>query len=138
MIETVKLSKSEWVSMASDVHLICFNEQIVPDFNNITFALLNVEDKKPQTYCTVRELDKESCYWQYGGSFPGTKGTTKTFSNMRRNIEKCLQEGYKRISFYVENDNMVMLKMALKHGFKIIGTRMFKGSVLVEFLYEAS
>jgi len=134
--EVKKISGDEWRLMAASAHLVCFNEKIEPDFNNIDFALLNVRGDAPLNYCTVRELDKESCYWQYGGAFPSSKGTVQSYLSYKRNAEWCLANGYKRVTTYIENTNLPMIKIALKVGFKIIGTRMFKGSVLVEFLLE--
>lgn len=136
MIEVVKLSREEWKLMAADAHVVCFNERIPKDFNNIDFAVITAENKTPQTYATVRVLDKESCYWQYAGAFPSSKGQGKSLDNMKRTMDYCFAQGFKRISFYVESDNTIMLHMALRNGFKIIGTRTFKGCILVEFLYE--
>lgn len=136
--EVKKITKQEWAVMSDKAHLICFSENRPSDMDRIDFALLNVRNGSPLNYCTVRELDKESCYWQYGGAFPNSKGTGTSFYSYKRNAEWCFNSGYKRITTYIENTNLPMIKIALKVGFKIIGTRFFKGYVLVEFLLERS
>ena len=136
-VEVKRISKREWQKLAYNAHLVCFDEIRDSAMDRIDYALLNVRGKTPLNYCTVRELDSESCYWQYGGAFPNTKGTVQSYESYRRNAEWCFRQGYKRITTYIENTNLPMIRIALKVGFKIIGTRTFKGSVLVEFLLEA-
>lgn len=136
MITVDRLTKEEWLPLSADAHLVCFNEKIEQDFNNIDFALMMTKDKTPLNYCTVRILDQESCYWQYGGAFPNSKGTVYSYKGYAAFAHECFDAGFKRITTYIENDNIAMIKIALKVGFKIIGTRNFKGSVLVEFLLE--
>lgn len=88
------------------------------------------------SYCTVRVLDAESCYWQYGGAFPGCKGTLYSLRSYQEYAKWCFKYGFQRVTTYIENTNTAMIKIALKVGFRIIGTRFFKGHVLVEFLLE--
>lgn len=131
----VRFSPQEWKKLAHNAHLTCFNELRDPSFDRIAFALLTVRDGTPLNYCTVKELDAESCYWQYGGAFPSSEGTIQSFRSYKRNAEYCLTQ-YKRITTYIQNINVVMIKIALKVGFVIVGTRNFKGEVFVEFLLE--
>lgn len=137
MTEVKKISKEEWRQMSENAHLICFNEHRPSSMDRIDFALLNVRDTDALDYCTVRELDEESCYWQYGGAFPNTKGTPTPVHSYKRYAEWCFANGYKRITTYIENTNIAMMKIALHVGFRIIGTRTFKNHILVEFLLEA-
>ena len=60
-----------------------------------------------------------------------------SFNSYARNAKWCFDNGYKRITTYIQNTNSPMLRIAMKVGFKIIGTRTFKGDVMVEFLLEA-
>jgi len=130
-----KINKGEWISMSRDAHLICFNEIRDPMMDRIDFALLSVRDE-PLSYCTVRELDAESVYWQHGGSFPNTKGTGTAYYDYKRYAEWCFENSYKRVTTYIENNNLNMLKIALKVGFLIIGTRTFNGHIMLELLLE--
>ena len=129
------LSREQWKSISENAHLVCFNESRDALLDRIDFALIYNVDGVANAYCTIRELDAESIYWQYGGAFPGTKGTSKSFTAYQSFADWSLSR-YKRISTYIENGNIVMLKMAMKVGFRIIGTRTFKGTVLVEMLLE--
>lgn len=134
-MEIKKLSPSEWALYSKDAHAVCFSEHMPTGLERITFALLAVENGEPCAYMTCRENDAETIYWQYGGSFPGTKDTTKSFRAYQA-FTRWHKERYKRAVTYIENDNFVMLKMAMKIGFKIQGLRYFKNSVLLEHLLE--
>lgn len=134
-MRVIKINSSDWAESSEYAHITCFNEKRPAEMERIDFALLAI-DEKPQAYCTVRELDSESAYWQFGGSFPEARDTIKSFKaySMFRNWMK--EAGYKRISTYVKNDNIVMLKMAFKIGYRIIGTRTFKNEIYVELLND--
>lgn len=124
----------EWAELA---HKISFDEKRPGDMNRIDFALLviNKEKNEPAGFCTVRELDNESIYWQYGGAFPGTIGTVYVAPIYDALIDWCKKK-YKRISTLVSNKNVPYLKLCMKYGFRIIGVRLFQGEVYVELLNE--
>lgn len=136
--EVVKVSSDRWAELAASAHLAVFNETLPPEYDRIDFALLVVEKmhNQPVAYLTARELDADSVYLKHGGVFPPIKGTINSVVTYREMMKWCL-ERYKRITTLVENTNTAYLKMALQVGFKPIGMRYFKGSLLVElFLGE--
>lgn len=123
----------DWAEAA---HKVVFEEKRPAEMNRIDFALLVINAKnEPGAYCTVREFDHESIYWQYGGAFPGTIGTIYTVQMYEALIEWCRQK-YKRITTLVNNENISYLKLCMKFGFRIIGVRVFKGEIFVELLNE--
>ena len=73
---------------------------------------------------------------QYGGSFPGTKGTVASVRCLEQIIEWCDFAGYQKVSFLVENVNEAMLKLAMRLGFLITGIRVHKGKVFLENVLE--
>jgi hypothetical protein len=125
----------EWQTFAENAHLICFNEHRPAEMNRIDFALLVVDGKTPQAYGTFREIDSETVYMQYGGSFPETLNTVKSFQAYCL-VLNYLKERYKRATTLIENTNLVMMKFAMKQGLRIIGVRNFKGSILLEHYIE--
>lgn len=127
----------KWAELSERAHLIVFNELKKPDMNRIDYALL-VESKsgEPMFYAECRELAKDSLFWQYGGAFPGTKGTIVSVRCFEQLIEWAEFAGYTRISFLVENTNEAMLKLAMRMGFLITGIRMHKGGVFLENILE--
>lgn len=135
MIKVEVISKELWAGMSESAHLTVFCEKRPWEFNRIDFALMAV-DEKPLQYVTCRELDQETLYWQYGGSFPSCKGTPKSFAAYKAIIETCRKAGYKRITFLVENNNFSMLKFAMASGFMITGVKNFQGSILLEHILE--
>jgi len=136
-MKVVKISKDDWGKLSKEAHLITFGEDKKPDAERIDFTLA-VESfgGVPMAYATCKELDSESLYWQYGGSFPDTKGTVHSFRAMKELLKWVKTAGYVRLGFYVENDNAPMLKLALKTGFKIMGVRYFRDSILLEHRLE--
>lgn len=135
MERIVVVDSAEWMKSSQQAHKWAFGEVRAPEMDRIDFVMLNVRDDKVLNYCTVRETDSESVYWQHGGASPDTKGTITSFKSYLRNAEWCLGK-YKRITTLVENKNKAMLKIAMKVGFIIIGVRTFKGSVMLELLLE--
>lgn len=124
-------SSSEWRELSADAHLTCFGEVNDPSRERINLALMAVDDA-PVAYMTIRELCPETIYLQYGGAFPGTQGTVKSFRGYTLMLSKLSELGYKDALTNIENSNIPMLKFAMKAGFKIIGTRNYDGSVMVE------
>lgn len=136
-MRVVRVEKEEWKVLSEKAHLIVFNENKNSENDRIDFALTVEEEESSLllSYITCRETDSDTLYWQYGGSFPGTKGTILSYRAVQATLRYC-QERYKRVFFYVENKNSAMLKMALKCGFLITGIRNYKNTILVEHLLE--
>jgi len=131
-----KFSPTEWAVMAENAHRYCFSEIRPADMDRISFAIASFEDEVPFGYVTVRELDSESVYWQYGGAFKSCEKSVKVLKHYQGYINFCKEAGYKRISTYIQNTNLPMLKMAMHCGFRIIGVRLFQNEVFCELLNE--
>lgn len=137
MIRVERFTPREWAQHSENAHKICFGKLKPSAWDRIDFALLVVNDDRPLGYVTCRETDPETLYWQFGGAFPGTKDTATTFKGYCAFVEYC-RDKYKRITTLIENDNLVMLKMAMKVGFRVVGIRFAAGSVLLEHVLEFS
>lgn len=127
----------EWAQMSEDAHRIVFDRHKPATWDRIDYAILLIDDSHDVAagYITCREIDGETLYWQFGGAFPGTKGTIKSFQLYQFALNWC-QGRYKRVTTLIENTNTVMLKMAMKVGFRVIGVRSFKGAILLEHLID--
>lgn len=136
-MHVIQVEKETWLENFSEsAHKIAFNEIFEKQRNRLDYALLVVsEDDVPIGYITVRELDSDSCYWQFGGAMPNIIKTVGSWKAYQACIEWASTR-YKRIATHIENTNAVMLKFAAKAGFKIVGVRNFKGSILLEHLME--
>lgn len=121
-----------WKTLAESAHLGVFGEFRDKDKDRIDFALLAINEQDiPVGYMTCREMDADKVYWQYGGMFEPFRNTIaswKVYEAFRDWHKEKYQAAYTRI----ENDNIAMLKMAWKIGFRIIGTRYYNGVVLIE------
>jgi hypothetical protein len=135
MIEIKKLNKEQWNELSEKAHSICFNEHKPSEWDRIDFALVGDNFGIPMGYITCRETDAKTLYWQFGGAFPSSKETVWCFHTYQKFVDFCRSD-YERITTLIENTNTVMLKMAMKVGFRIVGIRYFKGSVLLEHLLE--
>jgi RimJ/RimL family protein N-acetyltransferase len=129
-----RLTVDEWRIFAEDAHLAVFNERRIHTLDRVDYALLGTTADSATVlgYATVSELDSESVYLQHGGVFEKGFKSWQLYTSMLDTVRK----DYKRVFTRVENINTVYIKMAIKAGFKIIGTRTFQGSVLVEFYME--
>lgn len=136
MITVEKLTPNQWKIYSANAHKIAFNELMNPDDDRIDFSLVSIFMDSICGYITCREVDSKTLYWAYGGAMPNIKNTALSFKAYSIMAEKCKESGYFRIFTLIENTNLVMLKFAMKIGFKIIGTKTFKGSILVEHVLE--
>lgn len=135
MISVVKVHRDDWKDMGESAHIAVFGKLKPPEKERIDFALLVENEKELMGYLTCREHDSETLYWQFGGAFPGTQGSSLTFSGYQAFVAWC-KERYKRVTTLIENENTVMLKMAMKVGFRIVGVRTYQGEILLEHLLE--
>lgn len=136
-MEVKRITRGDWATLSERAHLVVFNEIRKPEMDRIDFALIvDNGSGMPLQFATCREVDSESLYIQYGGSFPGTKGTPKSLRCFNAILDWANLAGYRRVAFLVENTNSAMLKLALGVGFKVIGIRNYRGSILLEHVKE--
>lgn len=132
MIEVKRIEPPEWKLLSRDAHVSVFREDWDADKDRIDYALLTVDGKNELIqFATIRELDAESAYIQYGGSFPNYRGTATSHRSFQA-ILRWLDERYKNVSFLTENTNFAMLKFAIKERFVVIGVRNFKNHIMLE------
>lgn len=136
-MELVHMTSDQWTNYAADAHLVVFNEVRPVEMNRIDFAIMTVNEGIPQTFMTARELDSETVYMQYGGSFPSAKGTVTSFTSYSLIVDYLLSK-YKRITTLIENTNFPMMKFANKKGLLVVGIRYFKGQIFLEHLIEVA
>lgn len=135
MINVERVEKEQWKEMSESAHRAVFSEIKLSETERIDYALLATEDGKLYGYCTVRELDQDSIYWQYGGAFPPSEKSIRAVRAYEAFIKYC-SDRYKRISTLVSNENIRYLRLAMAHGFRIIGVRTFRQEIFVELLNE--
>lgn len=127
-----KLTPEQWDVISADAHVAVFQELRPSLMNRIDYAMVVVNGPKICGFTTVRELDHESVYWQFGGILPDIRKSSFSIRSYFAIAEWSFGEGVKNISTIVENTNTVMLKMALRIGFVIIGTKTLGGKIYVD------
>lgn len=135
MVNIHQIPRDQWVGNFSEsAHIEVFNEYRPRELERIDYALLATSAAKDDIvgYVTVRELDNESAYWQFGGAVENMRSTPLVVAAYRGFIGKMKETGYKRVSTLVENQNVRYLRLAMAHGFRVIGTRATQGKVYVE------
>lgn len=134
-----QISPEDWALVAEQAHLLAFQERRPAEMNKISFCVTVEEKEKPGVplvFATMRELDSESIYWQYGGVFSPAQKSIKTYACYHKVSQFTKELGFKRVTTYVENTNKAMLKLAIDLGFIPIGIRNFKQQILLELLLE--
>lgn len=134
MIEIERYTAEEWSEYSSECHQLVFKEIRDRSLDRISFAYILGDDVGPIGYVTFRELDSESVYMQYGGAIESRRGfaAVKAFDFFMQDIWK----DYKRVSTYVENENIGYLHLLMKKGFRAIGMRTFDGKIYLEMYKE--
>lgn len=133
-IKVVVIDKYEWVkNFSENAHKLAFGTFKPSQTERIDYALLVVNEVEdtPLGYTTVRELSSDSCYMQFGGALPEYKGHFRVLEGYTEVIN-FLKLSYKRITTFIENTNLPMMKLAMKVGFKITGLKHYNGTVLLE------
>jgi len=127
------LQPAAWATVSEGTHFEVFGTLKPKDWDRIDYALLALREGEalPIAYMTCREVSRDCVYWQFGGSFPEIRGTLASWAIYKEFIEWARKK-YKMVSTYTANDNYSYLRMALKAGFKIIGTRNVDGEVFVD------
>jgi hypothetical protein len=135
--EIKQYSANEWELLAQVSHFLVFDVNRPAELNRIDYALLIIDKEKdcPCGFITIRELDADSVYWQYGGAMPQYQKSIAAFS-MFESVIEWTKVRYKRMSTLVKNDNFPMLKFYMRLKAKVIGCRNFHGEVFLEHLLE--
>ena len=135
MDKIVLMNASEWEKYANEAHLLSFSVDRPSSFDRTNFAIMYVHDEVPYSFMSCHEMDEETCYIQWGGSF---KPEEKKVFAMRAYVKMLgfLCEKYKRLTTSIENTNTEMLKPAMKAGFRIVGVRVGAGKVFLEHVLE--
>jgi RimJ/RimL family protein N-acetyltransferase len=129
-----KISSEDWQLMSESAHVIAFGEKRESKMDRVDFGLIAIDNKgEVSGYVTCIEMDQETIYWQHGGAMPEYKGSIHTIQGYTLFVNWC-HEHYRRITTKIENTNTAMLKLAMKLGFTITGTEVFKGKLLVQMI----
>jgi ribosomal protein S18 acetylase RimI-like enzyme len=132
--KAIQISQEEWMAgFSENMHKLVFKEIKPATRDRISYALLIVKDEEVIGYVTVREMDDENVYWQFGGVIPKFRRSMTAVKCIETAIE-WQKARSRRIVTYVENTNLPMLKFYLSYGFLIIGTRTFEGKVMVDLM----
>lgn len=135
-VQVQRIPAHAWITQFSEhAHRIAFGEIMPKTLERIDYALLAVTEKESLMYVTCREIDEHSLYCQFGGAMPGAKGTPAS-REAADAIMAWIKSRYQRMGFMCENENYPMIRLAVNLGFKIVGLRNVKGSVLLEHLVE--
>lgn len=135
MIKVEVVKPHDWAAITNLLHHCVFGSHLKPDQERISFALLGRKDDEVLGFVTCLETDSNTLYWKFGGTVPGARQTSMSWLLYQRFVNLC-KEKYERITTLIENDNITMLKMAMKVGFRIIGVRIYNGQILLEHLLE--
>ena len=136
MIELVIIPGGEWrKEFLESAHKLAFNTEIDAETERVDFGILALKDNVPGGYMTCRELGRKALYLQFGGVFPHEKQGFYVFQGYKMMLNWCL-ERYKTLETYIENTNTPMLKMAMKAGFLITGTKLISERLLLHHVLE--
>lgn len=131
-IHVQKLSQSEWGIFSENAHKIAFGKLKPVAMERIDYALIATTDTEELIgYVTVKEMDSDTVYWQFGGGFPPGVRTIRIWHGYMGFLD-WTRARYKRMTTLIENTNVPMLKLAMHAGLRVIGIRNYKGEVLLE------
>lgn len=98
-----------------------FNQQRNSEIDRIDFACVFFYGDKPSGYVSCYEHSSKVLYMQFGGAFPEYRNSSLVYKSYRQLVEQMLTK-YDCLRMRVDRDNIPMLKLAFKCGWKIVGT----------------
>lgn len=131
------ISRDIWKqNYEQNAHISVFGETFDPERTRMDYAVLIINNQDELViYSTVQEMDKYTCFLEYGGSFPNKRGSTESYPAFSFMCDELLKT-YKRVNFYTENVNKPMLKFGFKKGFVVVGLCFSNNKILLEHTLE--
>lgn len=130
--EVVRLGKSVWLKELSEkAHFSTFGMMRPKESERVDFALLVSQDLDPMGYVSCIEMDSETLYWQQGGIFKHKQKSFGVYPSTRAIFNWSLKN-YQYVQCRVTNQNLAMLHLGMKLGFRIVGTRCSNGILYCE------
>lgn len=134
--EVRAIDQKSWCGEIADIAMSsAFGESRPHHIDRSNFALVCFKDDVATGFVTCIEMDSETIYWQFGGAFGETQNTRSVVPCYIALIDWCAEK-YLRITTRIENDNVRMLHLAMKMGFRVVGTWNFKNKIYLELLNE--
>ena len=127
-----RLSKDQWDEFSQHIHLKVFNENLLPVRTRFDYALLCIIDEEVASYSTIREVSDDAVYWQHSGCLPKYRNSSVAFKSYLMGLEYCLEAGAENITHMIANTNLVAIRIALKVGFLVVGTRTYDGTTYLD------
>ena len=94
------------------------------EIERIDFACIFFYHNKPSGYATCYEHSSTIVYLQFGGAFPEYRSSRIVYFSYHQLIKKLLDK-YSCLLTKIDSDNIPMLKLAFKCGWRIIGTSQY-------------
>ncbi len=136
MVWINRIEKDDWIKQEGwAAHASAFGTSRPDSLERFDYALVSMKGDKPTGYVTCIEMDSETLYWQIGGAFSSAQKSTVVVPCYKAMIDWCADK-YQRITTRIENDNISMLHLAQKMGFRVVGTWNFKNKIYLELLLE--
>lgn len=132
------IAAEDWKRDFSEaMHRLVFNAIKPGSFDRIDYALLFIDEGEntPIGYITLRELDQNAVYMQFGGAIPKYQGNMAVYRCYQMAIS-FLKEKYEVLTTKIENVNKSMLKFAMREGFLIVGAAQIRGATMLEHIME--
>jgi L-amino acid N-acyltransferase YncA len=131
-MKTCWITKDEWKNICEKTHAAVFGTIRKIEVDKTDRCILVFSDiGEPAGYATVQEWSSDLAYLQWGGSFLDFRNTASVYRGYSLVIDAVLSE-YRTVFTLIENTNTPMLKMALKAGFLVVGTRFNSNRLMVE------
>lgn len=132
----LKCDENQWVSKFSELaHMSSFGEFRPKGVERIDFALVVFKGSNPGGYVTCIEIDRDHLYWQIGGAFENYQKSPYVYAGFLK-LQNYSLEFYKLVSIKVVNENIRTIHLAMKMGFRVVGTWTKSGRVLVDLVCE--
>lgn len=134
----VTLSHPEWRRFAPSAHKAVFGVDRTADYERCDWAVLAVShDDAPLGFATVRELNQNEVYLQFGGIFEKFRNSPACYKALT-GLLRIVAQNFTKARTFVEAENSSYLRLALKMGFVPCGYKSVNGSGFLELEIKLS
>jgi hypothetical protein len=136
MFQVNQVSHKDWIKVSEEAMVASFGARRSRELERFDFALAAIDKGGNLSgFITCIEMDAETLYWQFGGTFSNYTRSIAVFAGYR-DFLKWAEARYKRVTTRIENKNLSMLKLALAAGFIVVGTYYANQKLYLELTNE--
>ncbi len=132
LMELRYFNPKEWEAAAERIHAAVFGDAIPLGFQRIDFSIVAEDEAGFIGYMTGVEINSQLLRFGFGGVIGSRRGSLAVCRAYEMALDWAKKGPWLSAVTIIKNDNLASLKLAMGHGFRVIGVQCYEGDVLLE------